>query len=711
MTALDALRRAAGATHADDVLAERLELLLEQQTAIWRGSTGEWIVSSLAGSADLHLLSVDREGQRRGREVLRGFLGPAVAQLESLDLAADAGEPGLWLIEAGFRHASRVHRISGGASDLLDRLEDAVATLASGERPRLPDHNSYVDHLRDFRLALHTSDASSAERSLADLRRTGRLSAENDRFLQIEFLGALGRWRELAGLPFVADLIRTRRPRVVNEFLLECLWWTELSSRAAAGAARQAFAESDLIGRFGSVLSAVDVPRRREGRATALLAAHATDDAERVRRIVDAAEDQAERTWLENLAPEWPPAATPANDLGRLYDQGQYGRVIELFLSNPSAADADVAVQATVDLGDSQHAKAVLETARAALNLEGITPDRRLRRDLGELAGLADGACAGWAEWCSRVATDTEWGDAERVLRAQHDSWAALADLPADEVRMAADQVLEGWVSANRLQIVASLDLLCQAAETTVGRASGYFAEVVLEILSAQENLSPVTRDAYLQVLTQLLDNVGVAEYQKSVDQALALWRTVGSVHAVDWGLSLVELLVSAPCPDDGIRRRLVHQVLGEAAAWARRLNLRQRSELTVLAGENDFPLPPMEQTDASVAEESVWKRLNGALLGVYSMQPNVVSVLRRRLAPLCTPTSVEGNNDKVATDALRAMVRRVDYLIVDTRHAAHAATGAIDDLMPKSEQILPGGGGVSAYLRALEAHLEATPG
>lgn len=711
MTALDVLRRAAGATHADNVLAERLELLLEQQAAIWRGSTGGWIISPLAGSADLYLISMDREGQRRGREVLRGFLGPAVAELESLDLAADAGEPGLWLIEAGFRHASRIRRTGGGADDLLDRLEDAVATLASGEHPCLPNHSSYVDHLRDFRLALHTSDASSAERSLTELRRTGRLSAENERFLQLEFLGALGRWRELADLPFIADLIRTRRPRVVNEFLLECLWWTELSSGSAVGAARQVFAESNLIGRFGSVLSAVDVPRRREGRATAVLAAHATDDVDRVRRIVAAAADQAERTWLENLAPKRTADVAPADNLGQLYDQGQYGRVIELFLSNPSGADADVAVQATVDLGDSQHAKAMLETARATLSLEGITPDRRLRRDLTELARLADGACTGWEEWCSRVAADTEWADAERVLRSEHDSWAPLADLPAGELRTAADQVLEGWVNANRLQVVASLDLLCQAAETTVGRASGYFAEVLLEILSAQENLSPATRDAYLQVLAQLLDHVGVADYRNSVDQALALWRAVASVHAVDWGLSLVELVVSAPCPDDGIRRRLIHQVLGDAAAWVRRLNLRQRSELIALAEENDFPLPLMEQADASGAEESVWARLNGALIGVYSMQPNVVGLLRRRLAPLCTPAGVEGNDDKVATDALRAMVRRVDYLVVDTRHAAHAATGAIDDLVPKSEQILPGGGGVSAYLRALEAHLEATPG
>jgi hypothetical protein len=46
--------------------------------------------------------------------------------------------------------------------------------------------------------------------------------------------------------------------------------------------------------------------------------------------------------------------------------------------------------------------------------------------------------------------------------------------------------------------------------------------------------------------------------------------------------------------------------------------------------------------------------------------------------------------------------------MVVDTWHAAHSATTAIDSARPKSRQILPQQRGVTGFLRAIQNSLES---
>lgn len=82
---------------------------------------------------------------------------------------------------------------------------------------------------------------------------------------------------------------------------------------------------------------------------------------------------------------------------------------------------------------------------------------------------------------------------------------------------------------------------------------------------------------------------------------------------------------------------------------------------------------------------------------------PGEAESLAKRLAMLCSPRSAESNSDTVATASLTSLAARVDVLVVDTWHAAHAATNAIDSVRPRDKQVFPSGRGVSAFLQALE--------
>lgn len=196
----------------------------------------------------------------------------------------------------------------------------------------------------------------------------------------------------------------------------------------------------------------------------------------------------------------------------------------------------------------------------------------------------------------------------------------------------------------------------------------------------------------------------GETRYRELLDQVAALWRRVASPTVFDWGLGLVEVLLNAPAPDLGSRAAMVMEVLGRGQDFQKRLTLRQRSELEALAEEVGMPIQivqePTEETDGP------WRQLDGRVVGLYSLLPRAAESLEKRLSRLCSPRAVEGNADTVSTTALQSLARRADYLIVDTWHASHSATGAIDAARPRSRQILPRGRGVTAFLQALEHSL-----
>ena len=99
---------------------------------------------------------------------------------------------------------------------MLARLEDMAATMRGRVGTVIEIQSSHSDMLRDLRLAMLAKDDASARRLLDDIRLTGQVSAENLRFLNIEYLAAFGRWTEMRTMPHIDALVKVRRPRVVT---------------------------------------------------------------------------------------------------------------------------------------------------------------------------------------------------------------------------------------------------------------------------------------------------------------------------------------------------------------------------------------------------------------------------------------------------------------------------------------------------------------
>ena len=708
------------AVYAD--MGDRIEGLVTKQVNAFVPHRSNWLVlpwQPPAGSAGFYLFSEDREGQRRGREVVNSFVGPKVARLVSApDAQLEGMLPATWRA-TGLVKASLIQRDPhADRLDLLVRLEDLIATIAGRPATIEEVHPTHVDLLRDVRLAMLGQDARAAQSLFDQLVLTGQLSAENIRFLTIELHACFGRWREMADLPYIGVLMQARRPRMVTESMLQMVWWTQVVAHLGLDSIADAFATGDVLGRYGSILRSIEVPSTPEGRMLAYLTAFADEDTERqdvIRRgaaTIDEAAALAALTVRAAQLPILPPQEAESGPevapIRAAFDSGQLKQVVDLFLSVPSPVDADLAVQAVLDMDRHFRAAELLTVVQEWVADGRLNPGRRLAADIAALVGLVSDVTASWVEWAARIGSSDAWGDAASTLRNHHAGWVPLSALSSGQVLLVAEGVLDAIGSTNEEQLRAGLDILCRAAADVVDRPScAPFTDMVLEFLAIQENMSAQVREAYVTLFEAILDaGPSTTTYDAVLTRTAELWARIRARQHVDWALEILDATAAASSPAHDRRSAFGANILGYLRSLDR-LDLRQQVEIEALAPEFGLAASGMQHA-VSADDVSVWSKLNGSVVGLYSLLPHAVPRFTERLRALCAPNEIAGNTDTTATSALTGLAERADHMLVDTWHAAHQATGAIDRVRPRSRQILPQQRGVTGFLRALQSSLEA---
>ena len=697
-------------------LTDRIEGLVESQVAHYRSKESEWMV--LPWTDGLYLFSEDNEGQRRGRELVLAFLGPGVVSIETVADGRLRGVlPQAWR-DTGLIHASQLRRVQMGpeaAPEMLSRIEDLVATTGGHVRHRLEIAPTPTDLLRDFRLAILIRDDDAARALFETIRLSGHVSAENLRYLRLEHLAAFGRWVEMRALPHINALLASRRPRQISETLLEMAWWTDIAGSGLLSP-QEAFRSCSTNESFGPLMRSISIPRTREGRALCLLAAMSDKDTARQQQLLDGAQNWEERSQLESLLlealinpdREMVPTSktTTADGMAEAYREGRFADVIADFLREPKADCVELTLAAVLDAAAFDAAPQVLSILREFDGRGELALGRRALRDLQELERLVHDSCVGWREWASRVSSDIRWPDAAAVARGQSPSWPSVSSLDARHLSDLCDHLLGAVEGVNADQVRASLDLLCiQAVEVLTSAPSSDFGQTVLVLLSEQDNFSEMVRLAYLDLFYAWLEvGPSAGEYGLVLEQSHEIWRRITSPVAVSWALGVIEAVTDLPCPDVDRRVGLAVRMVVDIRQYYSRLTLRERVDTESFAGELGLPVLVI---DDPPTDRDLWLELNGKLVGIYSLMPRAATYLRSRLAQLCSVGEVQENHDTVATAALRGLAERADFLIVDTWHSTHQATGAIDVVRPRERQILPRQRGMTGFLRALEEALD----
>lgn len=714
MNIADAIPELVGDVGRYGALADRVEGFIEFQVDRYTPHVSEWIVLPWKADGSFLLFSEDTEGQRRGREIVAAFLGPNVVTLDTVaDSLLQEALPLPWK-ETGLIRASRLRLVRPGQPNgelMLSRLEDMVTTLGGRTRHVLEIKPTPSDLLRDFRLALLRRDDDSARALFDEIRLNGNVSAENLRYLRIEYLAVFGRWTEMRALPHLRALLQARRPRVVSETLLQMVWWTELVGLDNRSP-QAAFAERDVMGTFGPLLRSIRIPSTPEGRLVGFLAALADTDVDRQEQILEYADDAAEQARLRDLVADDAGAKPPlppgpyAEPIVTAFEEGRFADVIAAFLAEPSPESADIAMQAVLECGATDDAARVLREIQQLDAGGQLSLTRRARRDREELERLASDTCTGWVQWAERTAGENRWPDASSVVRNSANSWRRPSELDSRQGEELCGALLGAVGGVNDDQLRASLDVLCRVAATQLaGGHANDFCRVVLMLLAEQDNFSEMVRSAYLDLLAAWLEvGPSAQEYGDIISQTAKIWTRVRSPNAIGWAIGVLEAAADSPCPDSGARTTFAVELIGDLRRkYYASASVRERAEIEELATQLGLAAQPVE---ADESERDLWSELNDKLIGIYSLLPRAKSLLESRLSRLCSVGEVRGNDDEVGTQALRSLAERADFLIVDTWHAAHQATAAIDAVRPRDRQILPRQRGITGFLRALEGTL-----
>lgn len=691
-------------------LRDRSQVVVQQQHSMWAGPSSWVVLPAAAGEGvrwDVH--ASDSDAQRRAEEVISAFIGPSTARLQRVD-PVSASE------------ASIVLTLS--AVDDQQALVEAVELMVSvrSAEPRIGGlgEEPLAFLVRDFHLALGLGDADESAALLERIELAGALSLDNLRFLRVERLARLSRWAELERLPWFADLARARRPRHVSEYLLEALWWIHFGDallQPGPGHALDRFVSLELGDTYRSLLEAVDTPSRPLARRLAWLWSVGCGDVARQERL-KAASDSAESAVLDHLAAravEHPPSPGES-DLAaarRLFDEGDFASAVAVAEENPDDPEViAVAVRAAFELDDPELARRACRLVTPAVE-ERLPSTRGFLSNLRSVRAQASNECSGWSQWLERVATEGSWSDAAATARSLAESWGSIAELTADETRRAADFLLDALDGPNSRQVGAILDLLCSAAEETVEQpAAAPFFDAVLIALSTQDNLSNTVRGAFVVLVLGLLPaGPNSSRYKDVVGLATELWDKVRSAEALTWALDLLDAFAANASPDLNARSAFASSVGTAAAGFAMRVAPYQRAMLIELAAEcgAEVHLPAHRVEEGEPELDDPWSGLAQKLVGLYSLLDGIGSRFKSRLQALNSTVRVETNADTVATAGLRSLAASADFLVVDTRHAAHAATMAIDEVRPRDRQLFPNGRGLSSFIERLRNELEAS--
>ena len=398
-------------------------------------------------------------------------------------------------------------------------------------------------------------------------------------------------------------------------------------------------------------------------------------------------------------------AAAPPRPSGsalELYHDGDYWAALQAAESEGTGRSAaSVALAAAVNIGDSASA------VRALAMLDALTPEDRAQLLASSvecsfhdqlLSRTSEARVpASWLDWLTG-----QWADRPDLLAEWAAQWhrtPEALDQAAGELAMEfLDALNDGRRGRVRNGLPVFVEWLVQDGLPPSG--VGLAATIVDILLSSEPGRTE--RQVSLVLLEEvLLVGCTAQEYTELVDAVSRQLPLLGPRDA-NWLAQCLDLFLLFSSPDLPRRTGLVADAAGIATAWIDRLEQADSAALYYVFADAGIPFatPPAAATASS---EHALREFR--TVGIYSLLESATRVATDRIRAMFPNVDVRTSSGHVNSDSLTALVRGADVMLVQTSHAKHAATNAIDVASPDPTRlVLVHGRGATALVRALLA-------
>ena len=687
---------------------------------------------------------------------LNSLVGPSYSDFLGHPHRCDLHNPIEAALHARFgEHVYRIVPEDEAARDHIMRAVNLYLGLLR-RRPPIPDRTQQpFGKLRgDFDRALVAGNEASATQLLEALCTSGRVNAEQRKFLEIRLLAGLGRQHDLAHdsslLKAVMDL--SLPPQTIVD-LVSAVYETFIGSVESNPPQEVAATFQRHIGQhFGGLF------RERKGvRQPNVLKAfylyEATREAPDHTRLdaIEAAypEDPNGKAllqqWRAQLLQAPAPATEPESKLepkreaaskpeqqpekrpepvvpdrtaaaGQAILDDEYETAATLYLELlPKLAAYSGLLRCLPQLDEPTLA----ETVRGHLRAMPVALAEQLsERDRKRLASLQPTAPApspaqapGWLEWAQHVAAHDYAGKDLVVLNDAVPRWT-IEDYLHDPIKCAdlATIVTSADSKADmvfRHAFAPFVEFFVNRTQSPVRGFVPLYA-MLIKMVAWNGGASADELELVAQLTLNLLGAVPPQQtYVDAVDELGEILAANRAPTHIDWALNIAELLAIYPSPEHEARLRFFVATLDLVRANSHRISVAQRCIMQLLAhdyGCEDLLVGLPEPATTTTGNISNF----AGLIALYSLTEPATQRAREVLRSIVPNAQIEITADPVATDRLRHLSSKADVFVFAWRSSKHKAYYCVKDHRGHRTLTMPPGKGAASIVQSTLAAIEA---
>jgi len=684
------------------------------------------------GPCEWYGMAADESSASAMAQELTAVIGPSYSNFYSQPLPADSGDEIESVLQERFgRFIFHFQPVDLAVrDDIIEGLRLYLSLLR--RRPDIQDRTQrpFGKIRAEFDRALLAGNEADAQHLRDELIATGRIDAEQNKYLEIRMLAGLGHQHQLAhNYSLIKSILGLSLPAQIIIDLVEALYAVYISAienDPDVDSILSVF--RDNISRPYGVLFLERKGICQPNVLKAFLLYELGQDEPNIARCEAISTAYPGNSgcdligcWSARLASSHPQRANLFELARQAWGDDDYELALRLsFEAFPEAWTYDVMLRCAVELEDTQITLRVLDAVSNASEVErGLWSKRTLTR-LQQLTSerleppkvSSEQPNTNWLAWARYV----DRGNYERpplqILEESLTCWSVESYTSDPELCLQlAEKIGNSSGEAEHVFRDAFASLVEFFVDRPTSPVRGFIPLYAMLIrIVAWNGMVSANELELASTLVQALISLGPSknDYTEALDAYKEILVANNAPGNIDWALNAAEILALQASPDNESRLRFFITIVEMARIHSHRLKSTQYAILSLLAKDYGCAdlLDVFPDRNGDKIEATTHADFDG-LIGIYTLTEPAGQRARQFLRQLLPLAQVEVNSDVVATEKLKHLANNADIFVFAWKSSKHQAYFAAKEARGNRKTLLPLGKGTASILDCTLSELE----